>query len=393
MKFVIAPDSFKESINAVEVAHAIEQGLRLHFPRAEYVLVPMADGGEGTLKSIMSATPGQLISCSVHDPLGNPHEAQFGIINNNKNNDSESSSSNDIAIIEMAEASGLHLVPKNDRNPMLTSSFGTGELILAALNEGCREFIIGLGSSATCDGGMGVMAALGLQYKDALGQIVKANGAGMSKVHSIDSTQLDPRLAQCHFVLAHDVDNGLLGLEGALMYAPQKGATITELEALHKGYEQLAHVLSETSGKSFTHIPGSGAAGGLGASIFAFLNAEFKPGAEVIMSALGLRDKMQDANLVITGEGQIDAQTIHGKTPIAVAKLAKTMNIPVIALTARLKDDYVLVYHHGIDAVFCITNGPMSQEESMALSKSMLIDTASNIARLINLKIDLYDHS
>lgn len=382
MKIIIAPDSFKGSLTAEEVAAALYHGFQIHFPQAEYIIIPMADGGEGTLDCLMKSNKGQYYKADVQDPLGNSHSARFGVLK-----DPDSTVTSNIAVIETAEASGLPLIPSEKRNPLLANTAGSGELILEALNQGCREFIVGLGGSGTSDGGMGALSALGIQFKNALGENLKPNGDAMSQLHSIDISLLDPRLAESHFTLAYDVDNPLLGLQGALMYAPQKGATPSQIEILHKGYEQLAHVIFETTGKNVGNIPGGGAAGGLGAGLYAFLNAELVPGSQVIIEHARLKEKMKDASLILTGEGQIDNQSIHGKAPIAVAKLAKSFQIPVIAVTGNLKEGYEEVYHHGIDAVFSIAMGPMSLEESIKHSKSLIINTAFNIAKCLNLRL------
>lgn len=375
MKIIIAPDSFKGSLSASEVALAIEQGFSHALPKAEYLRVPMADGGEGTLEALLVNEKLTLHTAEVTNPLGEKIKAAYGIQSDNT------------AVIEMATASGLNLVPTPKRNPLYTTTFGTGELILAALNKGCRRFIIGLGGSATCDGGIGALAALGVQFKNALGETITPNAEGLEKLATIDTKLLDTRLSECEFILAHDVDNPLLGLDGALMYAPQKGATPAQVETLHIIFERYALMLSQLTQKPIGTIPGTGSAGGLTAGLFAFLNATLKPGASVVMQAVNLRQKMQNADLVITGEGQIDAQTIHGKTPIAVAKLAHEFKIPVIGIAARLGRGYHEVYKHGIDAVFSMINSPISEEVCHAYTQPLLAAAANNIARLLALEI------
>lgn len=375
MKIVIAPDSFKGSLSASEVALTIEQGFSHALPKAEYLRVPMADGGEGTLDALLASERLTLHFAEVTNPLGEKMKAAYGIQPDNT------------AVIEMATASGLSLVPALKRNPLQTTTFGTGELIRAALDKECRRFIIGLGGSATCDGGVGALSALGVQFKNALGEAITPNAAGLDKLATIDATLLDARLVESEFILAHDVDNPLLGLAGALMYAPQKGATAAQVETLHIILERYALMLSEITQKSIGTIPGTGAAGGLAAGLFAFLNATLKPGAVVVMENVNLREKMHNANLIVTGEGQIDAQTIRGKTPVAVAQLAHELNIPVIAIAARLGKGYYEVYKHGINAVFSMINAPVSEEICHAYTQPLLGSAANNIARLLALEI------
>lgn len=375
MKIVIAPDTFKGTLLASEVATAIEQGFAHALPKAKYVLVPMSDGGEGVLECLMQDQAGDVYEETVKGPLGETLKASFGILKNKT------------AVIEMAKASGLSLVPLSHRNPLHTTTYGTGELIRNALDKGCRRFIIGAGGSATCDGGVGALAALGFQFKDALGKEIAYTGEGLGKLAEIDTSKKDPRLSESEFIIAHDVDNPLLGLNGALMYAPQKGATSEQVELLHKSFENFSLNITNITQKNIGDIPGTGSAGGLAAGLFAFLNATLKPGALFVMDTLQLREKMQGSNLVITGEGQIDSQTIRGKTPIAVAKLAKELEIPVIAIAAILGKGYHEVYAAGIDAVFSIVNGPISQSICMAYTQPLLAATANNIARLLKLKI------
>ncbi len=375
MKIIIAPDSYKGSLLANEVALTIEQGLSHALPNAKFIRVPMADGGEGTLDSLLASCPLTLHTTEVTNPIGEKIKASFGVLEDNT------------AVIEMASASGISLIPIEKRNPFNTTTFGTGELIRAALDFGCRRFIVGLGGSATCDGGVGALAALGVQFKDAAGIKIEPTAAGLEKLKTIDMATIDPRLTFSEFILAHDVDNPLLGPQGALMYAPQKGATPEQIIHLHKILEQYAHLIANMTGKMVGNLPGTGAAGGLAAGLYAFLNATLEPGVSKMIKAVQLFEKMQGASLVITGEGQIDAQTIHGKTPIGVAQCAKKLQIPVIAIAARFGKGYHEVYSHGIDAVFSIVNAPMSTEICHTFTKPLLAATANNIGRLINLGI------
>ncbi|AIR59654.1 glycerate kinase [Cedecea neteri] len=370
MKIVIAPDSFKESLSAMQVAEAIEQGFREIYPNAEYIKLPMADGGEGTVESMVAATHGQIIPVTVTGPLGLPVEAFFGITGDGET-----------AIIEMAAASGLHLVLPEKRNPLLTGTFGTGELILAALDRGARKIIIGIGGSATNDGGAGMMQALGVRLRDEQGNELCAGGAALAGLSEIDVSQLDARLAQCDILVACDVDNPLCGERGAsAVFGPQKGATpeqVTQLDTALRHYgEQLEH----SSGKAVITVAGAGAAGGMGASLFGLLHARLQPGVEIVTDALRLADAVQGADLVITGEGRIDSQTIYGKTPIGVARVAKRFQVPVIALAGGMTTDYGVVHQHGLDAVFSVLNRVQTLPEALERAGENINVTARNVA-------------
>ncbi|SMG36598.1 glycerate kinase [Cedecea sp. NFIX57] len=370
MKIVIAPDSFKESLSAMQVAEAIEQGFREIYPNAEYIKLPMADGGEGTVESMVAATHGQIIPVTVTGPLGLPVEAFFGITGDGET-----------AIIEMAAASGLHLVQPEKRNPLLTGTFGTGELILAALDRGARKIIIGIGGSATNDGGAGMMQALGVRLRDEQGNELCAGGAALAGLSEIDVSQLDTRLAQCDIMVACDVDNPLCGERGAsAVFGPQKGATpeqVTQLDTALRHYgEQLEHI----SGKAVITVAGAGAAGGMGASLFGLLHARLQPGVEIVTDALRLADAVQGADLVITGEGRIDSQTIYGKTPIGVARVAKRFQVPVIALAGGMTTDYGVVHQHGLDAVFSVLNRVQTLPEALERAGENINVTARNVA-------------
>lgn len=370
MKIVIAPDSFKESLSAMQVAEAIEQGFREIYPNAEYIKLPMADGGEGTVESMVAATHGQIIPVTVTGPLGLPVEAFFGITGDGET-----------AIIEMAAASGLHLVLPEKRNPLLTGTFGTGELILAALDRGARKIIIGIGGSATNDGGAGMMQALGVRLRDEQGNELCAGGAALAGLSEIDVSQLDARLAQCDILVACDVDNPLCGERGAsAVFGPQKGATpeqVTQLDTALRHYgEQLEHI----SGKAVITVAGAGAAGGMGASLFGLLHARLQPGVEIVTDALRLADAVQGADLVITGEGRIDSQTIYGKTPIGVARVAKRFQVPIIALAGGMTTDYGVVHQHGLDAVFSVLNRVQTLPEALERAGENINVTARNVA-------------
>ena len=377
MKIVIAPDSFKESLTALEVAEAIEAGLKKVLPDAEYVKVPMADGGEGTVQSLVDATEGRLISAEVRAPLGNKVTAEFGLSGDGRT-----------AIIEMAAASGLHLVPSEKRNPLHTTSYGTGELILAALDEGVEKIIVGIGGSATNDGGAGMLQALGALLLDANKQPIGAGGGCLQDLAAIDLSGLDKRLADVEIVVACDVDNPLCGEKGAsAVFGPQKGATAEMVQALDSGLQHFAALAARDLGLDIQSPAGAGAAGGMGGGVLLLPDARLQAGVKIVMEAVGLAEKVQDADLVITGEGRMDAQSVHGKTPIGVAHTAKAFGKPVIAIVGCLREDYEVVYAQGIDAVFPIIRQLGSLEEILQHGRDNLVSAAQNVARIYQMGI------
>jgi glycerate 2-kinase len=370
MKVIIAPDSFKESLSALEVANAIEKGFRDIFPEAEYVKIPMADGGEGTVQSLVDATGGRIVKTEVTGPLGDRVQAFFGMLGDGKT-----------AVIEMAASSGLHLVPSEKRNPLVTTTRGTGELILAALDEGAEHIIIGIGGSATNDGGAGMIQALGGRLLDRHGQEIGPGGGSLSELADIDLSGLDVRLKHVKIEVACDVDNPLTGPKGAsAIFGPQKGATPEMVATLDKNLHHYADVIERVLGKQVKDIPGAGAAGGLGAGLLAFLEAELKRGVEIVLETVNFHERIQGASLVITGEGRIDGQTIFGKTPIGVAKAAKRYNIPVIAIAASISDDSDVVLIHGIDALYSIVPGIIPLEKVLTNAEYYVAKTARNVA-------------
>ena len=375
MKIVIAPDSFKESLTALEVADAIEQGFKKFYPHADYVRIPMADGGEGTVQSLVDALKGKVVERSVTAPLGNKIQAFFGI-----------SGDNQTAIIEMAAASGLHLVSPAQRNPLKTTSFGTGELIKAALDLGVKKIILGIGGSATNDAGAGMLQALGVQLLDVNNQQISLGGENLSLISKIDLSKLDSRLQQVEILVACDVDNPLCGEKGAsAVFGPQKGATPEIVQQLDRALFHFSDIVQQDLDLNIRDQAGAGAAGGMGGGLLLLPNVQLKAGVQIIIDAVNLNEQIKDADLVITGEGRMDSQTVHGKTPIGVAKAAKLFNKPVIAIVGSLKDDYEVVYEHGIDAVFPIIRQLKSLDETLKLGRQNLISTAQNIARLYKL--------
>ncbi|HHF4738301.1 TPA: glycerate kinase [Haemophilus influenzae] len=376
MKFVIAPDSFKESLTALEVATAIETGFKRVFPDADYVKLPMADGGEGTVQSLVDATQGKLIECEVTAPLGDKVKSFFGLSGDGKT-----------AIIEMAAASGLHLVPPEKRNPLLTTSYGTGELIKLALDLGVESFILGIGGSATNDGGVGMLQALGMQCLDSQDKPIGFGGAELANIVKIDVQQLDPRLQQVHIEVACDVNNPLCGECGAsTIFGPQKGATSEMVKQLDAALSHFAEIAERDCGKQIRDQAGAGAAGGMGGGLLLLPSVQLKAGIQIVLDRLHLIDYVKDADVVITGEGRIDAQSIMGKTPIGVARTAKQFNKPVIAIAGCLREDYDVVFDHGIDAVFPIIHQLGDLSDILKQGEQNLISTAQNVARVLAFK-------
>lgn len=371
MKLVIAPDSFKESLSARQAAQAIAAGWRAVYPQAEIHLCPMADGGEGTVDAVLAATGGQRRELKVCGPLGQPVQAHWGCLEDAQ------------AVIEMAAASGLHWVAPAQRDARITTTRGTGELILAALDAGARRIILGIGGSATNDGGAGLLRALGVGLLDAAGQPLAEGGAALIDLQRIDLDGLDPRLAQVEILVAADVDNPLCGPRGAShVFGPQKGASPAQIEQLDQALAHFADVMAAALGEDYRDVPGVGAAGGLGFAARAVLGARFRPGIELVAELSGLAEAMQGADLVITGEGRLDGQSLHGKTPVGVARVARAVGVPVIALAGSLGEGYQRVYEAGIDAAFSLAPGPVSLEQAMAEAEQQLQSRAVDIARL-----------
>jgi glycerate kinase len=372
MKIVIAPDSFKGSMTATAAAEAMGRGVRKVLPGAEIDLVPMADGGEGTVEALVTATGGRIVPVRVTGPLGEPVEAFFGLLGDGQT-----------AVIEMAAASGLPHVAPERRNPLLTTTYGTGELVRAALDAGARRLIIGLGGSATVDGGVGMVQALGGRFLDAAGQELPPGGGALTRLARIDLSRLDPRLAACQITAACDVDNPLTGPKGAAaVFGPQKGADPAMVEMLDQGLGQLAAVIRRDLGQDVEHLPGAGAAGGMGGGLVALLGATLRPGVEIVIEASRLRERLAGASLCLTGEGGTDFQTAHGKTPMGVARVAKAHGVPVLCLSGGLGRDYEAVYAVGIDAVMSIVPGPISLEEAVRRGPELAEAAAARALRL-----------
>ncbi|HBQ1173369.1 TPA: glycerate kinase [Klebsiella aerogenes] len=375
MKIVIAPDSYKESLSALDVATAIETGFREIYPHAEYVKVPVADGGEGTVEAMVAATQGHIVQVSVTGPLGEPVNAFYGLSGDMR-----------CAYIEMAAASGLESVPPTRRNPLQTTSWGTGELIRHALDAGVSQIIIGIGGSATNDGGAGMAQALGAKLLTAEQQQIAPGGGALETLARIDLSELDPRLADCRIDVACDVTNPLTGPQGAsAVFGPQKGATAAMIERLDRGLQHFAQIIDRDLDIDVLNLEGGGAAGGMGAALYAFCGANLRPGIEIVTDALGLADLVADADLVITGEGRIDSQTIHGKVPVGVAKVAKRFNVPVIGIAGSLTADVGVVHQHGLDAVFSVLYSVCTLDEALANAAANVRMTARNVAAVLEM--------
>ncbi|NOH78564.1 glycerate kinase [Vibrio sp. RE86] len=370
MKVVIAPDSYKESLTAMEVAMAIENGFKEIMPDAEYVKLPMADGGEGTVQSLVDATGGEIVSVAVTGPLGQTVEGFYGLLGDGST-----------AVIEMAAASGLHLVEPDQRNPLLTTTFGTGELVKAALDKGVGHIIIGIGGSSTNDGGVGMAQALGAKLLDSQGNELSFGGGALADLDSIDLSGLDKRLADIQLEVACDVDNPLCGPKGAShVFGPQKGATPEMVEQLDANLAHYANIIRQTNGKEVIDQAGAGAAGGLGAALLGLFDASLRPGINIVMDAVNLAEVVKDADLVITGEGRIDSQTIHGKTPIGVARTAKQYNLPVIGIAGSTAQDCRVVHDHGLDAVFSVVLGATDLPTALKEAAFNVEMTSRNVA-------------
>jgi len=375
MKIAIAPDSFKGTMTAMQVAECIEKGLKAGMKKVSCRKVPMADGGEGTVQAIVDATGGKFVKRTVTDPLGRKIKATFGLSGDGKT-----------AVMEMAEASGLALLKPKERNPMKTTTYGTGEMIRHALKLGVKKILIGIGGSATNDGGTGMASALGIRFLDSKGRQLEGTGANLSKIAAIDISGIDPRLKKVQIEVACDVDNPLTGKRGAAyVYAPQKGATPAMVEKLDAGLKNLAAVVKSDLGISILRVPGSGAAGGLGGGLMAFLGGRLRPGVDIVIDSVKLSKRIKGCDLVITGEGRMDFQTAFGKTPAGVARVAKEQDIPVIAISGCLGKNAAEVNKIGIDAAFSAQEENIKEAELPKVGPVMLRNTAEQIGRLLAL--------
>ncbi|WP_019240606.1 MULTISPECIES: glycerate kinase [Bacillus] len=371
MKIVIAPDSFKGSLTAIEVAHAIERGLKKVDQDVETVLVPVADGGEGTMESLVAATNGRKVQVMVKGPLLEPTQAEYGVLGDGET-----------CVIEMANASGLNLVEPDQLNPMITTTYGTGELILQALNDGCRKFILAIGGSATNDGGAGMLQALGMKLLNSEGRSIGFGGGSLQQLIKIDDEMFDARIAECEFLIASDVQNPLIGKNGAsYVFGPQKGATPEMVEKLDNNLTHWANMVEKETNIRLHDLPGAGAAGGIGGAFQAFFPSKTKRGIDIVVEYTKLRDKLIGADCVFTGEGQIDFQTASGKTPMGVAQEAQKFEIPVFVLAGSIGQGIDVLYDYGITSIHSIVNAPMSLQTAMKSGAELIELAAEQVLR------------
>ncbi len=371
MKIIIAPDSFKESLSAPEVAAAIARGIKRAAPDAHIICIPMADGGEGTVSAVLAATQGESRNNIVQNALGAPIQATWGWL------------SNQTAVIEMAAAGGLEHIPAVLRDPLRATSFGVGELMRHAMDAGATHIVLGLGGSATNDAGAGMLQALGLQLLDHAGKELAPGGAALQQLAQLDASNLDARLKNIQITIASDVNNPLCGPKGAsAIFGPQKGATPEQINILDQALDHFADLCAAYLGSDSRHTPGAGSAGGLGFAALAWLGARFRPGVEVVAEIGGLAEAAKGASLIITGEGRMDEQTLLGKTPMGVAKVGRSANVPVIAIAGSLGTNYQALYAAGIQAAFSVVSGPCTLQEACADASRLLEDRAQDIMRL-----------
>ena len=372
MKIVIAPDSFKGSLTAAAAAAAIRRGVERVSSRINAVCVPLADGGEGTVAALVAGAGGKIRRARVSGPLGAPLDASYGVIDRGRT-----------GIVETAAAAGLTLVPPSRRDPLLATTFGVGELVARAVGAGCRKIVIGAGGSATVDGGVGLLQALGARFLDAQGKAVGRGGRELERIASVDATALEAALFGIRFTVAADVTSPLCGPSGAaLVYGPQKGADPETARRLDRGLKRFAAVIRKSTGKDARKIAGAGAAGGLAAGAWAFLDAEIRPGVDLVIERTNLEKKLIACDLVITGEGRTDGQTLRGKAPLGVARLAKKYGVPAVCLSGAFSGDLDGLYGEGFAAFFSIVDGPIPTGEAMARAADLLERAAENVVRL-----------
>ena len=375
MKVLIAPQSFKGSVSALAAAQAIDRGVRKASPSADTVLVPVADGGDGTLEVLVDSTGGEVFRSIVTGPLGHAVEASWGVMGDGQT-----------AVVEMARASGLAMVPLRRRNPRTTTTYGTGEIIAEAMARGFSRIVVGLGGSATNDAGMGMASALGARFLDEQGKTLPKGGASLARLARIDVSRLNPRLRDVTIIGATDVTNPLCGPAGAsAIYGPQKGATPDMVAELDSALANFARVAQRDMGIDFLNEehPGAGAAGGLGAGLMTFTDCRLQSGIDLVCEVLKFEENVRDADLVLTGEGRADLSSIYDKAPVGVARKAAPCGVPTVILAGSLGDGYEELYQHGIAAVVCIADRPMSFERSLARTEELLEGAAERTVRLL----------
>jgi len=379
VKIVIAPQAFKGSLSALNVANAVQKGVRRIFPDAQILACPVADGGDGTLETLVESSGGKIMETNVADPTGKPIVAQWGAMGDGNT-----------AVIEMARTSGLALLTLEERDPLNATTYGLGEIIVSALNKGFRKFIVGIGGSATNDAGAGMAQALGIKLMDREGRNLVFGGAALQNLSVIDTSSIDQRVLESNFQIACDVNNPLTGPEGAsAVYGPQKGATEENVRQLDSALGVFAEVAKRDLGKDISNLEGAGAAGGLGAGMVAFVEGHLRAGVDIVLDTVNLAEKLESADLVITGEGSIDFQTVYNKAPIGVARMAKARGIPTIGISGMLGKNYQIVHNHGIDAALSIANGPISLEESLQNAPSLISEAVEESLRLISVGMKL----
>jgi|TARA_Y100001947_G_scaffold49961_1_gene41554 glycerate kinase len=379
MKILVAPQEFKGSISALSAAEAAKTGILRVFPQAEVVLCPVADGGDGTLETLVEVSGGEVKTCSVQNPIGETIQAQWGAMGDGVT-----------AVIEMARTSGLALLSLGERDPLNASTYGLGQAISEALDEGFRRFIVGIGGSATNDAGAGMAQALGANLLDDQGNTINFGGAALSNLQTVDISNMDSRIKDSKFLVACDVSNPLTGEEGAsAVYGPQKGATPEMVRSLDDALSNFATVVKKDLKKDVSEISGAGAAGGLGAGMMAFMGAELKAGVDIVLETVNLRDKLASVDLVITGEGGLDFQTVYNKAPIGVARIASEHNIPTIAIAGLLGSNFKVVHEHGIRAATSIVDGPITLEEASERAFELISDSVEESLRFISVGMDL----
>ena len=377
-KIVVAADSFKGSATSLEIGQAVKKGIHSLYPQDEVTVFSIADGGEGTVASIMTVVPGTWKTVSVQDPLGRDMEARYGLVADGKT-----------AVIEVAEASGLTLVAPEDLDVMKASSFGTGELIVDAIEKGVDKIYVGLGGSATNDGGLGMLSALGVRFLDADGKVLDALPKHLHLIEQLDLSCVNPRLSEVAFVLLSDVSNPLCGDQGATaVYGPQKGATKEQIPCLDAALSHFADVCEKTFNTTKRDLAGAGAAGGLGFAFLTFCSAQIEPGIDALLELIQIEESISNSSLVITGEGRMDSQSLNGKAPIGIARIAKKYQVPTIAIVGSVSGDLTPVYQAGISGVFDIVNQPMPLSQAMTDACDLVTDTVKNIIVLYHCIMD-----
>ena len=380
MKIVVAPQAFKGSLSATEVGNSMIKGIENVIENSTNLLVPVADGGDGTLETLVESSQGKINSIKVTGPLGEQQNSAWGALGKNKT-----------AIIEMARSSGLALVPINKLNPLISTTYGLGEVILDALDQGYRDFIIGIGGSATNDAGAGMAQALGVKLLDSNGNELSFGGESLSKLNSIDVGGIDTRIKESNFAIACDVNNPLTGPEGAsAIYGPQKGATPEMVNTLDQALTNFAEIVEKDLGIKINDVEGSGAAGGLGGGLIAFLNGKLRKGVDIVLDFVDINKALTNTNLVITGEGQLDFQTIYNKAPIGVARRAKHLGIPVIAISGSLGENFSVVHEHGIDAASSIVSKPMTLAEASKNAPELISAATEQALRYMKIGSDVF---